>query len=83
VKSVNGSHRLGGLPQDEDVKAQVLSAKSEEDVLEWCQANGPRLTAEQILIYNSFMSKRGWRDDETGGFIPEMIKEYGVKTAAA
>ena len=25
------------------------------------------------------MSKRGWRDDETDGFIPDMIKRYGLK----
>jgi len=41
--------------------------------------NGRRLTGEQVLIYNSFLSKRGWRDDETDGFIPEMIKQYGLK----
>jgi hypothetical protein len=63
----------------EDVKKLVLAGKSDGDVLEWCQANGRRLTDEQVLIYNSFMSKRGWRDDETDGFIPEMIREYGFK----
>ena len=25
------------------------------------------------------MSNRGWRDDETDGFIPEMIKQYALK----
>src|SRR5437764_3781400 len=63
----------------EDVKEQVVSGKTDEQVLDWCFANGRRLIDEQILIYNSFMSKRGWRDDETDGFIPEMIKEYGLK----
>ena len=63
----------------EDVKTQVLSGKTEEEVLAWCFATGRRLTDEQVLIYNSFMSKRGWRDDETDGFIPEMIKQYGLK----
>lgn len=63
----------------EDVKKQVLSGKSDQEVLDWCQANGRRLTDEQILIYNSFMSKRGWRDDETDGYIPAMIKEHGLK----
>ena len=38
-----------------------------------------RATDEQVLIYNSFMSKRGWRDDETDGFIPDMIRQYGLK----
>lgn len=62
----------------EDVKAQVLAGKSDEETLQWCYANGRSLTDEQILIYNSFMSKRGWRDDETDGFIPETIREYGL-----
>jgi hypothetical protein len=63
----------------DDVKARVLAGTPDEEVLEWCQSTGRRLTVEEILIYNSFMSKRGWRDDETDGFIPAMIKEYGVR----
>lgn len=62
----------------EDVKAQVLAGKDDSEVLEWCFGKGRRLTAEEILIYNSFMSKRGWRDDETDEFIPQAIKDYGV-----
>ncbi|MEI9895533.1 MAG: DUF5069 domain-containing protein [Chthoniobacter sp.] len=62
-----------------NVKAQVLAGGTDEEVLEWCQSNGRRLTDEQVLIYNSFMSKRGWHDDETANFIPEMIKYYGFK----
>lgn len=62
-----------------DVKALVLAGKSEEEVLEWCQTTGRRLTAEQILIYNSFMSKRGWHDDETDGSFGEMIKKLGLR----
>ena len=57
----------------------MLSGQRDDEVLEWCFATGGRLTAEEILIYNSFMSKRGWRDDETDGYIPAMIKKYGVK----
>lgn len=63
----------------EGVRAQVLAGGDDEEVLEWCMANGRRLTEEEVLIYNSFMSKRGWRDDETDGFIPEMIRQYGLK----
>ena len=61
----------------EEVKAQVLAGKSDDEVLEWCFTNGRRLTDEEVLIYNSFMSKRGWHDDESDEFIPAMIKEYG------
>lgn len=61
-----------------DVCAEVLSGKSDEEVLAWCQEHGRELTDEEILIYNSFMSKRGWHDDETDEFIPAMIREYGL-----
>jgi hypothetical protein len=63
----------------EDLRAQVLSGKSDDEALAWCFSQSHRLTDEQVLIYNSFMSKRGWRDDETDGFIPEMIRHYGLK----
>lgn len=62
----------------EDVRERVLSGAIDAEVLEWCFTRGRRLTDEEILIYNSFMSKRGWRDDETDEFIPAMIREYGV-----
>ncbi len=62
-----------------DVKAEVLAGKTDQEVLAWCFAQGRPLTDEEVLIYNSFMSKRGWRDDETAEFIPAMIQQYGVK----
>ena len=58
---------------------RVLAGGTDDEILEWCFTNGRRLTDEEVLIYNSFMSKRGWRDDETDGFIPEMIQTYGLK----
>ena len=63
----------------ENVRTQVLAGKPDEEVLEWCFVNGRRPTDEEILIYNSFMSKRGWRDDETDEFIPAAIQEYGLE----
>ena len=62
----------------EDVKTHVLAGKTDVEVLDWCFSRGRQLTDEEILIYNSFMSKRGWRDDETDDYIPEMIKKYGL-----
>jgi gluconokinase len=63
----------------EDVVARVLQGGSDEEILEWCFQKGRRLNPEELLIYNSFMSKRGWRDDETDEYIPAMIKEYGLE----
>lgn len=64
--------------QYEDVKAQVLAGKTDAETLEWCYANGRRLNAEEILFFNSFMSKRGWRDDETDEFLPDLIRRLGL-----
>src|SRR3954469_23922623 len=63
----------------EDLRAEVLAGNSDTEVLDWCFAKGRPLTPEEVLIYNSFMSKRGWHDDESDGFIPEMIQQYGLK----
>jgi Domain of unknown function (DUF5069) len=62
----------------EDVREQALSGKTDAEVLDWCFANGRRLTEEEILIYNSFISKRGWHDDETG-VLAEMITQFGLR----
>jgi len=62
----------------EDIKAKVLAGENEASILDWCFTQGGRLTDEEVLIYNSFMSKRGWRDDETAEYIPANIKSYGV-----
>jgi Domain of unknown function (DUF5069) len=62
----------------EDVRGQVLSGGTDAEVLEWCFSNGRRLTEEEILIYNSFISKRGWHDDETG-VLGEMITQFGLR----
>ncbi len=61
--------------QYEDLRSQVLAGKTDAEVLEWCQASGRSLNAEEILFFNSFMSKRGWRDDETDAFLPDLIRK--------
>lgn len=63
----------------DQLRARILDGETDREALEWCFANGRRLSAEEILIYNSFMSKRGWRDDETDEYIPEVIREYGLE----
>ncbi len=48
--------------------ARTLEGGTDEGILEWCFANGRRPDAEQIEIWNGFMSKRGWRDSAQSGF---------------
>jgi Domain of unknown function (DUF5069) len=44
---------------------RVSQGGTDEEVLEWCFEQGRRPTEEQILVWNSFMVKRGWRDEAT------------------
>jgi hypothetical protein len=62
----------------QQVKTRVLAGDSDDQVLPWCMENGRRLNDEHIVIFDSFMSNRGWRDDETDAYIPAMINEIGL-----
>ncbi len=35
---------------------------TDDEILKWVFAHGRRPTAEQIEVWNGFMTKRGWRD---------------------
>jgi len=52
----------------EDLSARVLEGGSDEEVLDWCFAQGHKPDAEQIEVWNAFLSKRGWRDSGTLSF---------------
>lgn len=47
---------------------RTLQGGSDEEILEWCFENGRKPDAEQIEIWNGFMSKRGWNDPASVGF---------------
>ena len=42
---------------------RTLKGGSDEEILEWCFARGRRPSDEEISIWNTFLRKRGWRDD--------------------
>lgn len=46
----------------EDLRARTLEGGSNEEVLRWCFAKGRELDEGDILIWNEFLSKRGWND---------------------
>jgi hypothetical protein len=48
-----------------DIKRLVSEGKSDAEILEWCYANGYCPTDEEGFIWNAFMRKRGWNDDDT------------------
>ena len=38
---------------------------SDDEILEWCYANGRHLNEGDILVWNGFISKLGWNDFAT------------------
>jgi len=49
----------------DDVTKQIRSGKNNEDALLWCYENGYRPNDEEVFIWNAFMMKRGWNDDDS------------------
>jgi hypothetical protein len=48
------------------LRARVLQGGTDEEILQWCFAQGRHPTEEEIVIWNGFMRKRGWRDEADG-----------------
>jgi hypothetical protein len=46
----------------DDLNARVLQGGSDEEILQWCEANGRPLSDSDRLVWNSFVSKLGWND---------------------
>jgi hypothetical protein len=59
------------------LEAETLKGKTDEELLEWAFKNGRKPTDEEIEIWNSFMSKRGWRDAGTQR-LHERLAEIGL-----
>jgi hypothetical protein len=57
------------------VQQRVQQGGADEEILEWCFAHGRKPNDEEILIWNAFMMKRGWRDDNT-----EQLDRYKVES---
>ena len=46
----------------EELAARTLQGGSNEEILDWCFAQGRKPNEEEIEIWNAFLAKRGWRD---------------------
>ena len=56
---------------------RVLAGGSDEEILAWCSAQGRQPNEEEILIFNAFMTKRGWHDDSSED-LEEMKYKRGI-----
>ena len=61
----------------EDVIARVKLGGEDQDILEWCFTSGRKPSEEEIEIFNSYLRKRGWRDDASPR-LAQRKKEYGI-----
>ena len=58
-----------------ELRDQVLKGETDEEILQWWFEKGRKPSEEEILIWNSFMVKRAWKDEAS----PELEK---YKTAS-
>ena len=56
---------------------QGLGESDDLKVLEWCFTNGRKPTEEEMLIFNAFMTKRGWHD-EVSDWVSEQKAKLGL-----
>jgi len=63
------------------VVERVQAGDTDEQALEWCLAHGRWPNEEEISIFNAFLSKRGWRDNQTAE-LEQMKRERGFADRA-
>ncbi|MEY2539140.1 MAG: hypothetical protein QOG67_2880 [Verrucomicrobiota bacterium] len=49
----------------DELKRKTLEGGSNEEVLQWCFGKGRKPNAEEIFVWNAFLTKRGWRDESS------------------
>jgi hypothetical protein len=55
----------------DQLAARTLEGGSNEELLAWCFQGRKRPNEDQILVWNSFIIKRGWRDSGAPGLVVE------------
>jgi hypothetical protein len=58
-----------------ELRERVLAGGTDEEILEWCFEKGRRLNEGDLIVWNGFLSKFGWRDFATPTL--ERIKKKG------
>ena len=59
------------------LEAETLKGGSDAELLAWAFAHGRQPSAEEIEVWNTFMTKRGWRDAATQR-LNERLAEIGL-----
>jgi hypothetical protein len=56
---------------------RVNRGGTDEEILQWCFANGRRPDENDVYVWNEFMRKRGW-NDEVSEILERRKKEAGM-----
>ena len=48
-----------------ELRERVLEGGTDEEILDWCFEKGRRLNEGDLVVWNGFVSKLGWRDFAT------------------
>jgi gluconokinase len=60
-----------------DLRERVLQGGTDEEILEWCFEKGRRLNEGDLIVWNGFASKLGWRDFATP-MLERVKKKHGI-----
>jgi hypothetical protein len=60
-----------------DLIARVKEGATDEEILAWCFKNGRELNEGDLFVWNSFVSKLGWRDRITPR-LEKLKQEFGI-----
>ena len=64
-----------------DLRERVLQGGTDEEILEWCFEKGRRANEGDIMVWNAFGSKLGWRDFATPN-LEEAKRKHGIADRA-
>jgi hypothetical protein len=60
---------------------RVSQGGADEEILKWCFEKGRKPSEEEILVWNSFLRKRGWRDEADG--VSQELDNYKSRSGLA
>ena len=60
----------------DELRERVLQGGSDEEILDWCFERGRALNEADIMVWNGFVTKLGWRD-----FAEPFLREAKQKNA--
>ena len=64
-----------------DLCQRVLQGGTDEEIMDWCFEKGRRLNEGDLVVWNAFATKLGWRDFASA-LLERRKKEYGISDRA-